>query len=353
MQPPLAQLDPKRILLIKPSAIGDVVHALPILNLLRLRFPSAYIAWLVTPACAALLEGHRQLDEVILFHRRQFGWKNPGAAAGIWKLSRLLKKEKFDLVIDLQGLFRSAWLGWQTGSATRVGFAAAREFAWIFYNHRIADAAGHKDPLRTGHRHAIERYLDLAEALSCARSPVTFEFPISEADRDWAHGQTDPLGPYAVLSPGSNWVTKRWPVQRFAELAKKLRAQYKYSIVAAGTPNESDLARQIEPDLNLAGKTNLRQLIALLERASLVVCNDSGPMHIAAALGRPLVSLFGPTNPELTGPYGRPETVVRLDIPCSPCLSRTCSHQSCLQLLQTAPVASLAAAQLRSAANGG
>ena len=126
-----------------------------------------------------------------------------------------------------------------------------------------------------------------------------------------------------------------------------IRDRFGLSVIAAGAPNEVDLANKVGADLNLAGQTSLKQLIALIAGAKLVIANDSGPMHIAAALGKPLVTMFGPTNPELTGPFGRMDSVVRLDIPCSPCYSRKCSHQSCLRLLNETVVAEVVDLQLR------
>src|SRR5439155_9441238 len=147
---------PRRILIIKPSAIGDVVHTLPILALLRRRFPQAHIAWLLTPACAGLLDGHPLLDEVILFQRRRFGqgWRNPSSALDLLAFTKDLRQRRFDLVIDLQGLFRSGWFAWKTRAPVRIGFANAREFAPLFYTHRV--------PIDSPEQHAIGRYLKLA-----------------------------------------------------------------------------------------------------------------------------------------------------------------------------------------------
>ena len=332
---------PRRILIIKPSAIGDVVHSLPILNLLRRRFPEAHIAWLVTPACAGLLDGHSQLNEVIRFERREFGkgYKSPRIAVELFRFTRSLRERKFDLVIDLQGLFRSGWLVWQTRAPYRVGFASAREGAWLFYTHRV--------PTGTPEQHAIERYLSIAEALGCPRGPAEFVFAVDDGDRRRV-ADLVPDGRYAVLLPGTNWETKRWPAERFAALAPMLRERLGLRPVIAGGPDAAPLAELLRGTdaVSLVGKTSLRELVALLERAAVVIANDSGPMHIAAALGRPLVTPFGPTNPVRTGPYRRTESVIRLDIPCSPCYSRTCSHQSCLQWLQAEPVLELAAAQI-------
>jgi lipopolysaccharide heptosyltransferase II len=200
-------------------------------------------------------------------------------------------------------------------------------------------------PVGSAEQHAIDRYLTLAEAVGCARRPVEFRFAVDDEDRRHVAGLVPPR-PYAVLMPGTNWATKQWPVERFAALVAPLRERLKLEAVVAGGPDTTDLAARIPGATNLAGKTNLRQLVALLERAALVVANDSGPMHVAAALGRPLVTPYGPTNPVRTGPYGRAESVVRLDIPCSPCYSRSCSHQSCLQWLGIEPVLRLAEAEI-------
>lgn len=323
---------PRRVLIIKPSAIGDVVHALPVLNLVRRAWPDAHIAWLVTPACAGLLDGHPQLNEVIRFERRRFGegWRSPAAAMGLFRFARELRARQFDLVIDLQGLFRSGWLAWQTRAAVRVGFANAREMAPMFYTHRV--------PIETIEQHAIDRYLAITDALGCGREPVEFRFAITDADRGAVSSLLNGASRYAVLLPGTNWETKRWPVEHFAALVQPLRERFGLQTVVAGAANDKTLAARIPHAIDLTGATSLRETVALLERAAIVVANDSGPMHIAAALGRPLVTPYGPTSPIRTGPYRRLDTVVRLDIPCSPCFSRRCSHQSCLRWLEPASV---------------
>ena len=339
MKPLVFKSPPQRILLIKPSAIGDVVHALPVLNLLRKKWPASKISWLVTPACADLIQGHSQLDDVILFERKRLAhaWKNSGAAKALHRFSRNLREREFDLVIDLQGLLRSGWLAWQTRAATRIGFRNARELGWIFYTHRV--------PIDTLDQHAVDRYLAIAAALGCEKEPVEFHFATTDEDRA-AVAQLIPTGHrFAVLLPGTNWLTKRWPIEHFAACVEPLKLRFGLETVVAGSPADSPLGAKIA-GLNLCGKTTLRQLVALLERAELVIANDSGPMHIAAALGKPLITPYGPTNPIRTGPYRRMDTVIRVDIPCSPCYSRRCSHQSCLQWLQPESVLQKAAEQL-------
>ena len=318
-------MDPRRILIIKPSAIGDVVHTLPMLNLLRRHWTDAHIAWLVTPACAGLLHGHPQLNEVIEFDRKRLGagWKRPGRLVELLDFCTQLRRREFDLVLDFQGLFRSGLLARATDAPVRIGFANAREMATFFYTRLV--------PIDTPEQHAIDRYRQLLDSIGCETGPVNYVFPTDSADRAHVATQLGSIDKFAVLLPGTNWTTKRWPVEKFAAMVEPLRRQFGLASVLAGGPGDVELARQIPADLDLVDRTNLRQLVALLERASVVIANDSGPMHIAAALGRPMVVPFGPTNPVRTGPYQLPQSVIRLDLPCSPCYSRRCSHQSCMQ----------------------
>lgn len=336
---------PRRILIIKPSSLGDVAHAIPILKLLDRRFPEAHIAWLVAPHCAGLIDGLPELDEAILFDRRRYGamWKNPRALIDFSRFVRGLRLREFDLAVDLQGLFRSGLLARQTCAPIRIGFANAREFAPAFYTHRV--------DVGTMEQHAIDRYLKLAGQLGCDAGPVEWSFPVKPADRVTAADLAGEGGPYAVLLPATNWPTKRWPTEKFAALVEPLRRRFGLRSIVAGGQDAVELARAIPGALNLAGKTSLPQLVALLERAALVIANDSGPMHIAAALGRPLVTLFGPTNPIRTGPYRRMDSVVRANIDCSPCYSRRCGHITCLRKLEIDPVLAAAERQLARASD--
>jgi heptosyltransferase I len=333
---------PRRILIFKPSAIGDVVHTLPILNLLKRRWPEARISWMVTPICAPLVEGHPQVDDVIVFNRKRYGhaWRSPTATAAFLRLMMELRRRKFDWTLDFQGLFRSGWMTWASGAPVRVGFDDAREGAPAFYTHAVSSGGW-------WHQHAIGRYLHLAAALGCDMEPVQFHFVVDDADRA-AAAQYVPLSTrFAVLIPGSHWKTKRWPAEKYGRLAAPLRQRFGLETVILGGPGDEATAAGMQTTYNLTGRTTLRQTIALLERAELVIANDSGPMHIASALGRPLVALFGPTNPILTGPYQRLDTVIRLDLPCSPCLGRTCFHHSCMQWLDVEAVLNLAERQIQ------
>jgi heptosyltransferase-1 len=310
---------PRRILLIKPSALGDVVHAMPIAHLLKQRWPEARLSWLIARPFADVARRHPDVDEVIVFDRR-------GRETGrrLFDLLLHLRDARFDLAIDLQGLLRSAAMTLATIAPTRVGFAYAREASPLAYNLRVG--------ARPGVRHALDRYLDVTERLGCGREPVRFDFGIDEADRAHASflARTRRV---ALLLPGTNWQTKRWPAERFEAVAQWLRANTDIEPLVAGAKDAEELAPAIPSARSVAGMTTIHQLAALIERADAVVTNDSGPMHIAAALNRPMVALFGPTDPIRTGPWQMGDRVVRLDLPCSPCLSRRCSHQTCMRHL--------------------
>ena len=332
----------RRILIVKPSALGDVVHALPFVELLRDRFPRAWIAWLIAPAFAPIVAGHPCVDEAIAFDRRRLARGASGFADALG-LGRSLGDRGFDLVIDLQGLLRSALLTYATNAAVRVGFAAAREGAPLAYTHRVPFGG-------TTERHAIERYLDVAEALGCGRGPVRYRFPVAAADRAAVRAMTGDA-PFAVLLPGTNWETKKWPIAHYATLATRIDRELELRVVVAGGDDVVGLARRVPNAVDLSGRTTLPQLVALLERASLVVANDSGPMHIASALNRPLVTIFGPTNAVRTGPHGRSDTVICLDLVCSPCYARRCAHTTCMNALLPASVFAFARETLASASS--
>jgi lipopolysaccharide heptosyltransferase I len=317
---------PGRLLLVKPSALGDVVHALPVAMQLKQKWPGMRLSWLVARPFAGLLDHHPAVDEVIAFDRLR------GAGAGdvmraSWDLGRQLRERAFDVAIDLQGLYRSGWLTRLSRAPVRIGFRDPKEPTGWAYTHRVGG--------RRAGRHAIEHNLDVAFALGCEPGPTAFGL-----DEIGEPVEPAPGSPYAVLLPGTNWVTKRWPADHFSQLAARLQEELGLTPVLAGAADAVDArpAFETRPTLDLVGRTTLPQLVTLLRNATLVVCNDSGPMHLAAALGSPLVSLFGPTDPIRTGPVDAMAGVVRLDIACAPCLSRRCTHRTCLTALPVSTV---------------
>lgn len=340
----LASRQFERVLLIKPSAFGDVLHTLPILVKLRARYPKARIDWLITPENAELVRHHPALSNVQLFARRDYGrWSRVLAAgAGLLKLVSALQSANYDLVIDLHGQFRSALFTLACGASFRIGFdrpirlspslgsvpsrhgwRGSREGSWLAYTHRI--------PITTLNVHAVDRYLWLSPILGLDDRPPDLRvyWPI-EAD-EWADSllQRRGLRSFALLVPGTIWRTKHWHEEGFAAVGRFLMDQG-LAVILAGTMRErascQAIAAACPGAIDLSGQTSLSQLTALMNRSTINVANDSGSMHLAVALGRPVVSVFGPTNPTWVGPYQRPDAVVRADLPCSPCYFRRLSQ---------------------------
>lgn len=318
--------EPSNILIIKPSSIGDVIHTLPIWNILRKRFPAAKITWLIAPACVGIVERLPGI-ELLRFDRKNWGnaWRSLSSGRDLLSFQKQLRQRRFDLVLDVQGLFRSGWFAWNTFAPVRVGFANARELAWAFYTHRV--------PVGTLEQHAVDRYRKLLEAIGCPAEPVEFPLMVQDQDRAKVQELIGDHSPYAVICPGANWLTKRWPADRFAQLVAPLQVRHGLRTVVAGGSGDRELGDKIVGAMNLCGKTSLMELGALMEGARVVVTNDSGPMHMAAALKRPLVSVFGPTNPVRTGPYGMPKSAVRANVHCMPCYRRSCPKPSCMDEL--------------------
>ncbi len=303
------------ILIIKPSALGDVVHALPVLTALRRRFADAKITWMIRPEFAPLLDCVPGLDEKLLFNRKQLGrWYTPQGITAMKSLIGQLRAAKYDLILDFQGLLRTALLSWLSGSPTRVGMANAREGAPLFYTHRVTPPA---DSL-----HMVDRCRTLLEAIGVRDFDPHSPLAAPAKSVEYARGLLDEAklapGRFAVLIAGSAHPSKCWPTERFAAIAEKLVKQYGFKLAAVGTAGEKKIVSTIQqvcavPIADFCGRTNIPQLVALLGLAGLVVANDTGPGHIAAALDVPTVLIFGPTNPGWVAPYGRPETVVAIE----------------------------------------
>ena len=357
-----------RILLIKPSALGDVVHTLPVLVKLRARYPRARIDWLITPENAEVVRYHPALSNVVLFARRDFSkrgrrWR---AFLSFFDLLKQIRCAKYELVIDMHGQVRSAFFALISGARVRIGFdrpikrgltvsaehdlknipshgwRGAREGSWIAYTHRI--------PIPTLDIHAIDRYLWVAPLLGLDDNPPDLAIHLSPQAADRVNRLLEEHGvpaskPLVVLVPGTIWETKHWTIEGFAGVARQF-LQDGFAVALAGTTRDQQRCRQIAAaapgTCDLSGKTTPADLAALIRRAEVAVTNDSGSMHVAVSLGKPMVSVFGPTNPVHIGPYERPESVVRVDLPCSPCNYRRLSQcpfdHACMKQVTSAMV---------------
>ena len=320
------EIDPHKILIVKPSSLGDIVHSLPFLNAIKSRFPESVIHWVVAKGFKGLLEGHPMIDRLWVINKDSWKKMNnvKGTISELRTLSQDLKKENYDLVIDLQGLLRSGVITAATRARIRVGFKEAREGSRFFYTHKVE---GGRDI------HAVDRYLKMAAFLGCALTDISFPFPSCCSSADLSR-LTSPVEDYAVLVPGARWTTKRWPPEQFGELASLLPL----SSVVVGSKSDAGIASEIVSfskgkAISLAGETDLMGLIEVLKRARCVITNDSGPMHIAAALGIPVFAIFGPTDAVRTGPYGKGHTVIREEVSCAPCFKKKCDDMRCMKNL--------------------
>src|SRR5256886_915531 len=357
-----------RMLLINPAALGDVEHTLPVLVKLRARYPAARIDWLITPQNAEIVRCHPALSNVVLFARGDFarGGRRWQAVGAFFNLLKKIRGTKYDLVIDLHGQVRSAFFALISGARVRIGFdrplkpartvsaehdlkniashgwRGAREGSWIAYTHRI--------PVPTLDVHAIDRYLWVAPLLGLDDDPPDLTIHLSSETTFKVQRLLEEHGVPAsrqlvVLVPGTIWETKHWTIEGFAGVARAF-LQDGFAVVLAGTKRDQHRCGQIAaaaPGVcDFSGKTTPAELAALIQRAEVAVTNDSGSMHVAASLGKPMVSFFGPTNPVHIGPYERPESVVRVDLPCSPCNYRRLSQcpfdHACMKQVTSAMV---------------
>ena len=385
---PLADRSFKRILLVKLSSIGDVIHTIPLLNALRRRYPAARIDWLSKPTPAEFLRDLPALDQVLLYGENQteapqYNWD------GVTHFARLIRDHRFlamlsrlraaryDLVIDMQGQLRSGFVSMVTGAPVRIGFdrprkevweaeartlppgamkrswKGAREGSWLAYTHRVR--------LPTLAIHAIDRYLLVGDLLGFEREAPDFSIPVraqaeERVDATLAGTRRGDGKPPIVMTPGSLWETKRWRPEGFAAVARHFIAKG-YPVLIDGAANQAGNAgaspRRPRGAVVLAGLTSLAELAALIRRSAFVVTNDSAPLHLATALGRPVVAMFGPTNPVWFGPYRRPGALVRAGVACSPCNLRDlarCPHDhACMRDIKPERVIAAIEAQLAAA----
>lgn len=293
--------DYKRILIIKMSSLGDVLHALPTLNALRANCPHAKIVWAVHEKFSAVLPGKPYIDEIIYIDKKRL--KSPA----YWlELRHQLHAYHFDLSLDLQGLAKSAIVAFLSGARERYGYWEMREGSFLVSK---GLAGPHKQD------HVIERYLDTVRVLGGRVDSISFPLPRMdvEVDEIKKRFQRDGLqGPYVAIAPGARWAVKEWPVESWSQLAEKL-TDAGMNVLLLGSGDDVLKGRAIAAQVNsphvfdYTGQTNLRQLMAAISLASVYMSADTGPLHLANALQVELIALFGPTCPDRTGPYGGPD----------------------------------------------
>jgi lipopolysaccharide heptosyltransferase I len=333
------------ILIIKPSSLGDVAVALAVVPALRAHYPDATIDWLANSEYAGLVAAAQHVRHVHTFERGS--WRCAGGLMhglrNFAHLMRALRRPRYDIVIDLQGLLRSAWFTCLTGAPVRVGFADAREGAYLAYNRRV-DVDRHTT-------HALDCCLAAVEALTGEQPTPHWEWRALDETAAAVHaGLATRPGAYFVCVPGTRWESKCWPTHHLADAVHGLWERYQQPVVLTGSQEEIDVAQQVadaaiargcpaEAIKNAAGTLSLVELLALFRDCRLVVTPDSGPMHLAVAVGARIVAIMGPTSPVRHGPYGQRDNVVVAQETHAPCYRRVCARSApCMQSLSSKQV---------------
>jgi len=325
------------ILIVKLSAIGDVIHTLPSLASLRKLYPKAHITWVIEEAAADLIAGHPHLDRILVSRRRH--WlrqlrdprKTGQALKEIREFLGSLRDRPYDLVIDFHGLFKSALIVLISGGRRKLGYDSMQELSGLFLNEKIPEDMD---------KHAVDRYLDFLRYLKAPETPPEFLIPISDENKKKVEELLEKSGldrgeRFVAVSPMALWETKLWEDGKFARLCDRITGELGVNVVLTGS-DEGGINRRIQslmtnPSIHLGGKTSLRDLACIYRLSSLLITTDSGPMHIAAAMGTPVIALFGPTSPSRTGPYGEGHVVIRKEMACSPCFLKTCETCRCMK----------------------
>ncbi len=353
------ELDPRSILIVKLSAIGDVVQTLPMVEALRDRYPQAQIDWLVEEEPSDLLIGHPALNRVIVSRRKSWPkrlfrkWEFWATLKEAKKLVSDLRNTQYDWVIDNHGLFKSGLFVFLSRGVRKIGFklspGIADEGNYLFTHERYK-------PLSI-ERHALERYLDLIYQMGVPVKEPALQYSVPAESLKKAGRLLIEHGffghPLVIIHPMAKWSTKQWPVKNFIMLTDAL-IRKGVSVVFTGSPEDGDRVEEIQgmthnPQkvLNLSGRTGLKELAGLFSLADLVLTTDTGPMHLAAAVKAPLIALFGPTAPWRTGPYGNGHLILRKELACSPCFKKNCPTMECMNSLTVEEVLEAAEHKLR------
>jgi heptosyltransferase-1 len=324
-----------RILLIRLSAIGDVIVTTPVLRALREALPEAHLAWLVEEKAADILQGHPMLDEVIVWPRATWQREAPGLAGMIRnaRFMAYLRRRQFDVAIDFQGLLRSAWVGVAAGIRHRIGNTRTRECSGMLYTIRVS---------RPEEPSSRQRCLDLLRPLGIESRDRRMVVSIGSEEREFAAEFLSLKGvgsrPYVCLCPATTWPHKHWIEERWAQLADALQERLQVVPVFMGARADLPMLDRIQSAMSsapviAAGETSLRGAAALLEGARVVVSVDTALMHVGVAVGTPVVGLCGPSYwPGFQDYEGY--QMIRKAVPCSPCLRHpTCAHFDCMRAI--------------------
>ncbi|MDW8321527.1 MAG: lipopolysaccharide heptosyltransferase II [Armatimonadota bacterium] len=332
----------ERVAIVKLSSIGDVVHALPVSAALKRSFPHLQIAWITEERCAEMVTGNPYLYEVITIPGK--AWRHSAWHPHTWKEVRqvvgTLRSRQFQLVIDLQGLLKSAVVAWLTGAPIRIGYHWQREGAWLF--NRVV-------PRAPSSVHVVQEYLDVARYLGAETEPVEFPLYIPpEADEKVCclleEEGIEPSDRFISINPSAGQPFKRWRTERWAELITQIDRQHRIPVVLVGGKADRPLVEEIRsrtpaPFADTVGRTNLKELAAILRRSVVHLCGDTGSAHISVALGRPVIGLYGPTNHLRTAPYGQQHRIITHKHECPVCNRHPRrEHSDCMDMITVSEV---------------
>lgn len=348
----------KNILIVKLSAIGDVVHTLPSLAAMREMCPTAHITWVVEEASADLITDHPALDRLIVFRRKR--WienvrrreNMGGTVSDILKFIRELRERRYDVVIDFHGLFKSSLVVLLSGARRKLGYDSMQELSGLFLNEKIVEDMG---------KHAVDRYLDFVRYLGGKVGTPEFLIPVTtenkkNIERLLKANNVDMSERFVAVNPVAYWDTKLWDNDKFARLCDRIVTELQHKVVFTGSKDDDTIdhirKQMTQPAVSVEGRTTLRDLAHLYTLSSALITTDSGPMHIAAAVNTPTVALFGPTDPARTGPYGKGHRVVRKELDCSPCFLKRCATMRCMKEISPDEVFDAVRKTIRTAEGG-
>ncbi len=338
-----------RILIVKLSSIGDVVHALPVLRTIRHNLPDAYIAWVIEDRAKEILDGNKDIDRVIIVNTKKWRKRLDGPAfREIFSIIKTLREDRFDTAIDLQGLIKSGVISILSGAKTVIGFdlkSCRESLNILFTNKKISP--GNKDV------HIVDKNLSLLKPFGFKE--IKREFFLSHSPKDdeyiddfFAKIKLRPIRrmgapkPLIAINPAAGWKTKEWGIKNYAELCGRIVKEINADVILTWGPGEEAMVNGITASMPfsplVAPPTSIKQLIALLRRCRLFIGGDTGPLHIAAALKIPTVAIYGPSNPSRNGPYGDGHIILHKEIECSGCYKRNCDILKCMKMISVEEV---------------
>jgi len=320
----------KKILIVNVNWLGDVLFSTPIFKALKKKYPNSYIACMIPSRCKEILEGNPNLDEIILFDEKA---EQKGMFAKLRFISQL-KKKNFDTTFLLHRSFTKGLIVYLAGIPERIGYFRKKRNLLL----TKSIVAPNKDKV-----HRLKYYLNLIESQGIKVEDKLCEVFVSESDEDYIKNLLDENKIYGndfvvAINPGGNWNLKRWPKGHFAELANRLSAEFNAKIIITGAKKDIRLAEEVSnlmkaKPIIFCGRTTLKQLAALFKKVNLVISADSGPMHIANAVGAKLLALFGPTSPLITGPRNKENCIIlKSEVNCKiPCYILDCKNNVCMK----------------------